>query len=113
VAVLAHLRASDDILSPRLVAMLVRDEPALPAFDDRRWGEVMGYANADFQALLAAYTFRRAELVSVLRRVAHDDWRRAGLHEDRGRITLLDTVRHIVAHEEEHCLQLEAVLGRA
>jgi hypothetical protein len=112
VAVLAHLRASDDILSPRLVAMLVRDEPALPAFDDRRWGEVMGYADADFQALLATLTFRRAELVSVLRRLTPDEWRRTGLHEERGRITLLDTVRHIAAHEEEHCLQLEAALSR-
>ena len=32
VAVLAHVRASDDILSPRLVAILVREEPTLPAF---------------------------------------------------------------------------------
>jgi DinB superfamily len=111
-AVLAHLRASDDILSPRLVAMLVRDEPALPAFDDRRWCEVMAYTDADFQTLLATLTFRRAELVSVLRRLSPDHWRRAGLHEKRGRITLLDTLRHIVAHEEEHCFQLEAALSR-
>src|SRR5688572_28328213 len=53
VDVMAHLRASDDILSPRLVAMLVREEPPLPAFDDRYWGEVMGYAESDFQELLA------------------------------------------------------------
>ena len=112
-AVLAHLRASDDILSPRLVAMLVREEPALPAFDERRWVEVMGYAGADFQELLAAFTFRRAELVRVLRRLEPRDWQRVGLHEARGRITLHDTLRHIVEHEAEHCLQLEAMLAPA
>lgn len=110
VAVLAHLRASDDILSPRLTAMLVREEPSLPALDDRRWGEVMGYADADFQELLAAFTFRRAELVRVLRRLAPGDWQRAGHHEARGRITLLDTLRHLVEHEAEHCRQLEMLL---
>jgi hypothetical protein len=110
-AVLAHLRASDDILSPRLVAMLVREGPALPAFDERRWGEVMGYDDADFQELLAAFTFRRAELVRVLRRLTPRDWQRAGVHEARGQITLVDTLRHLVEHEAEHCLQLEALLA--
>ena len=85
--VLAHVRASDDILSPRLVAMLVREEPPLPAFDDRRWGEVMGYAEADFQELLATFTFRRAELVRLLRQLTSAEWQRAGVHEARGRIT--------------------------
>ena len=111
VAVLAHLRASDDILSPRLIAILVREEPTLPAFDDRRWGEVMGYAEADFQELLATFTFRRAELVRVLRRLAPGDWQRAGVHEARGRITLQETLRHLVEHEVEHCVQLEALFA--
>ena len=113
VAVLAHLRASDDILSPRPVAMLVRDEPALPAFDDRRWEQVMGYAGSDFQELLATFTFRRVELVRVLRRLTPDEWQRTGLHEAQGRITLLETLRHLVEHEEEHCLQIEALLAPA
>jgi uncharacterized damage-inducible protein DinB len=111
VAILAHLRASDDILSPRLIAMLVREEPALPAFDERRWEEVMGYAESDFHELLATFTFRRAELVRVLRRLTPADWQRTGLHEARGRITLQETLRHLVEHEVEHCLQLEAVFA--
>jgi hypothetical protein len=111
VAVLAHLRASDDILSPRLIAMLVREDPALPAFDDRRWAVVMGYADADFQELLAAFAFRRAELVRALRRLTPADWQRGGLHEAHGPITLADTLRHLVEHEAEHCLQIEALLG--
>jgi hypothetical protein len=111
VAILAHIRASDDILAPRLIAMLVREEPSLPAFDDRRWGEVMGYDEADFQELLAAFTFRRAELVRVLRRLPPSAWQRRGRHEARGPITLLDTLRHLVEHEAEHRLQLETVLA--
>ena len=111
VDVLAHLRASDDILSPRLVAMLVREEPALPAFDDRRWGEVMGYAESDFQELLATFTFRRAEQIRVLRQLTPADWQRVGIHEARGRITLLETLRHLADHEVEHCVQLEALFA--
>ncbi|MCC7367725.1 MAG: DinB family protein [Chloroflexi bacterium] len=109
--VLAHIRASDDILSTRLIAMVVREEPSLSAFDERRWGAVMAYEDADFATLLAAYTGRRAEVVRALRRLTPRDWRRVGIHETRGLITLLDTLRHLVEHEAEHCLQLETLLA--
>jgi hypothetical protein len=111
--VLAHLRASDDILAPRLIAMLVREEPPLPAFDERRWTRVMGYADADPHQLLTAFVAKRAELLAVLRRLKPRDWQRTATHEARGRITLLVTARHLADHETEHCLQLEAALAAA
>ena len=110
-AVLVHMRASDEILAPRLIAMLVREEPPLPTFDERRWGDVMGYADADFHELLTGFAFKRAELVRALRRLERRAWQRTGLHESRGQITMLETLRHPVEHEAEHCLQLETLLA--
>src|SRR5690242_11399826 len=46
--ILAHIRASDDILAPRIYAILTRDNPPLPAYDERRWAEIADYANARF-----------------------------------------------------------------
>ena len=106
--ILAHLRASDDIVAYRLYVILVRDNPALPAYDERRWAEIAGYAQADFESSLKTYTLRRTELVKVLRQVALDDWKRFGTHEVKGTISLLDVATSLVEHEEEHCLQLEA-----
>lgn len=111
VAILAHLRCADDILTPRLVQMLVREEPTMPLFDDRRWGEVMGYDAADFHELLATFTFRRAEIVRVLRRLSATDGRRRGALDAGRTITIQETLRHLVEHEEEHVLQLRHVLG--
>jgi hypothetical protein len=106
-AIFAHLRASDDIITPRVYALLARDNPPLAAYDDRRWAEVAGYEQADFQSSLAVFTFRRAELVALLRRITPADWQRTGLHEARGVISVLEVVTHLVEHEEEHCAQLE------
>jgi hypothetical protein len=108
-AILAHLRASDDILTPRIYAMLVRDNPPLAAYDDRRWAEVARYEQADFQTSLNLFTFRRAELVTMLRRITPADWQRTGHHETQGPISILQVVTHLVEHEEEHCTQLEAI----
>jgi DinB superfamily len=105
--IFAHMRASDDIMSPRAYMILVRDQPPLAAYDDRRWAEVAGYAQADFQTLLQAFTLRRAELVSMLGCIAPEEWRRVGVHEAHGPVSLLDVITTLVEHEEEHCTQLE------
>ena len=112
-AILAHVRASDAIQAPRLLMILVRDNPPLPAFDERRWAEVAAFDELDFATSLTAFALQRAELVAALRRVAPDDWRRTGTHEIRGSVTLLDVWRGLVEHEEEHCAQLEALSTRA
>ena len=96
-------------MAPRVSMILVRDQPPLAAYDDRHWAEVAGYAQADFQASLQVFTLRRAALVSMLRSIAPEEWRRVGVHEVRGPVSLLDVITTLVEHEEEHCAQLEAM----
>jgi hypothetical protein len=109
--ILAHLRASNDILSHRIYGLLARsDQPLFLAFDERRWEEVAGYAQADFRVSLQTFALRRAELVTMLRHISADDWNRTFRHEERGVLSLLDGVRDIFEHEEEHWAQIEAIL---
>jgi hypothetical protein len=107
--ILAHLRATDDILAFRAFMILARDNPPMPSFDERRWAEIAGYRQADFHASLEAFKLRRAELAAMLRRAAIVDWERIGAHEERGPIALLDVIESVVEHEEEHCDQIEAI----
>src|SRR5687768_3818552 len=97
--ILAHLRASDDILTHRLHAILTRDNPVLPAFDERRWAEMAGYSQADFEVSLKVFTLRRAELVAMLRQVSMEDWLRVGQHEVKGAISLLQVATSLLEHE--------------
>jgi len=108
--ILAHLRASDDILAYRVYMILVRDNPPLPAFDERRWAEVAGYTRIDVLDSLQTYARRREELVTMLDGLASEAWARTGQHEIRGAVTLLDVLTTLLEHEEEHCAQLEALL---
>jgi CheY-like chemotaxis protein len=106
---LAHLRSSDDILSPRVYMMLVRDNPTLMAYEERKWAEVLGYASVDFHASLQAYLLKRAELVNVLKRLTPEDWTRTGVHEHSGSLTIEQLVNDMLLHEAEHCRQIEAL----
>ena len=105
--ILAHLRAADDIQSIRAYMILARDEPPLPAFDERAWAEVAGYLTLHPRASLDLYFRRRIELAHMLRGVAPADFERVGTHEALGRLTLQAVVENLASHEEEHVAQLE------
>jgi uncharacterized damage-inducible protein DinB len=107
--IFAHMRAADDIWTPRIFMVLVRDQPLLAGYDERRWEEVAGYAQADLQLSLRLFSLRRAELVSALRRATPEDWQRTGTHETRGLLSLRDVALGLLEHEEGHCAQLEAL----
>ena len=96
-------------MTPRIYMVLVRDRPPLPAYDERLWAQVAGYAGLEFGQSLALFTLRRAEVGAMLRRVNPEDWARSGVHEEQGATSLSELVRRLVEHEEEHCAQLEAI----
>jgi len=105
--VLAHLRAADDIQSIRVYMILARDEPPLPAFDERVWAEVAGYLTLHPRASLDIYFRRRVELAHMLRGTAPANFNRAGIHETLGRLTLQALLENLASHDEEHVVQLE------
>ncbi len=107
--VFAHVRATDDIIAGRVMPVLVRDQPNLLAYDERRWAEVTRYTQEHFEQPLEVFGLRRAELVHALRHISLADWERTGIHEERGPQSLLAIVQRVVEHEEEHCAQLEAL----
>ena len=109
--VLAHLRAADDIQSYRAYAALARDDAPMPAFDERRWAEVVGYAALPPRESAAVYAGKRAELVAMLRRITPQEWDRTFRHETLGDLTLWAQISNLVEHEEEHTAQLRDLLA--
>ena len=112
VEVFAHMRASDDIVTPRIYVILVRETPMLVAYDERRWAKIARYEQLDFHVSLHLFTMRRAELINVLRLLTSEDWQRVGIHEELGPQTVLSIVSGLLEHEEEHCAQLAALAKR-
>src|SRR5207248_2911000 len=111
VEVLAHVRASHDIIEPRIYYILGRDNPPLLAYDDARWAEVAHYASLPVIESLEAMRLRRNELVRTLRGLSEADWERVGTHEVRGQMTVLQIAVQIAEHDDEHVAQIEKSVG--
>jgi hypothetical protein len=108
--VVAHVRASDAVLAPRVYALLTRDKPFLPSIDERALAQVTALAELPLDAQLAAFTITRAELTGVLGKLLHDQWARTGMREERGEISVLSICEWLASHEEEHVLQVRRLI---
>lgn len=109
--VLAHVRAANDIIEPRIFYALVGDSPPLVGYDENIWRQVARYITLPITDSLETMRLRRKGLVHALRGIAPDDWERTGNHEVRGPMTVLEMAQQIVEHEDEHLVQIERVSG--
>ena len=110
--VFAHIRASDDVLAYRCIMILSQDHPCYHDLDERRWADVVCYADLDFATSLQSFKLRRAELVQMLSRASANDWQRNGTHEQRGEQTLWTVASYLSGHEEEHIAQIQSLARR-
>ena len=82
--------------------------------DPDRWAEERQYLRNDATEALAAFRRRREEVLALLEGLSPDQWRRAGVHPTRGRLTIRDFVAALAGHDDNHIGQLERALeGRA
>jgi len=128
--IVCHLRDVEQLFQERFHTILALDEPRILAFgasesdlapwriSDRdshplnpdRWAEDRQYRRQNAREALAAFTRRRGAVLTLLRSLSTAEWRRAGIHIGRGRMTLLEWVGSLVAHDANHLEQLRRAL---
>jgi hypothetical protein len=109
--IIRHLRASDAIVAPRILHVLVRPGAALAAYDEREWADLTTAAAVPIADQVTEFALRRRELVGVLRSLSQEQWALAGEHEARGMMTVAQIAASIAEHEAEHQLQVERLLS--
>jgi hypothetical protein len=108
---LARVRAANDILEPRILYVLVRDNPPLIGYEEGRWEEIMHYRTLPVSDSLQSMRLRRNELVRALKALDPEEWERAGTHEVRGPMTVLEIAEQIADLEDHHLAQIERASG--
>jgi hypothetical protein len=107
VDVLRHVRDAESVLAQRIPLILEETEPRLEFQPVFAWtNERTGLAESA-ESVLKTYATSRNASVSRLREIGPEDWRRAGLHEEFGRVTLIEQASYFAAHELTHLRQLE------
>lgn len=109
--VICHLRDTEENFKTRFDAILAMDEPKFPSVDADRWAAERQYQRNEPRAALAAFRARRNDTLARLRDMQPADFRRAGVHPTRGRMTADDFVTLMAWHDDNHLDQLRRALG--
>jgi uncharacterized damage-inducible protein DinB len=97
-----HMLESDLAATHRMRRVVAEDMPLLIAYDETLASKRLAYDLAD--AAQAADLFRatRAFTAAWLRTVPDADFTRAGIHNQRGKVSLLDLLRIYIDHVSHH-----------
>jgi hypothetical protein len=108
--ILAHLRASHDVLGGSILRILAEDRPSWRRLSPRAWMRKTDYLEWEFELAFAAFTKQRADLLAVLEPLPRGAWDRTATVTEKHGETIDRSARFygdwMAAHEREHCKQI-------
>jgi hypothetical protein len=112
VMVVAHLADAELVYGMRFKQMLSEDRPQLAPFDENAWAERFSRVEEDVKDTLARWRLLREHSVRVLETLEDAEWRRSGVHGQRGELTVRQVATLLADHDRQHLDQLRrAVAG--
>lgn len=99
-----------DAYEVRIRRILEEDEPELPTFDGEAVAAKRKYRALRLKDGLKKFAEARERNLAALRALEGDAWKRAGLQEGVGKVTLLDMPRLMHEHDLSHRGEIEALL---
>ena len=79
------------------------------AYDQDKWAEHLYYDKADCAEKLLLFEVLRKSHVSLLTLLKPSEWRRYGIHEERGKETVERMVQMLAGHDINHLRQVKNI----
>jgi uncharacterized damage-inducible protein DinB len=104
-SVVVHLADSEMVYGVRMRLALTRDRPPLVALDQEVW-ERRFAALEPVDAALARWAALRESNVRLLESLSSEEWRRSGIHDERGEESVQRMAEILVDHDRQHLDQM-------
>ena len=111
VEIICHLRDVEETFGGRFEMFLAMDDTKLLPVDVDRVAIDRQYLRCDAGESIDAFRRRRAENVATFRKLTADQWKRGGIHPQRGRMTFEDFSALLAWHDDNHLDQLKRALA--
>jgi len=112
-----HMQDSDAVAIDRMKRIIAEDKPPLLiGYDENKFVANLFYAEQSAEVAAELFDVSRKQFATVLRRVPDAAWNKFGVHNERGKLTLLEFVQSYVRHLDnhlKHAHEKRAKLGKA
>ena len=108
--ILMHMRSCADTWGETIREMLEHNRPTLAEIHPNARLKQGHYKEEEFVMSLRVFIDGRERLLAVLKELRFEDWSRGAIIGGREH-TVFSQARRIALHEDEHCGQIENLLG--
>lgn len=104
--IIAHLADAEMVASGRLRQIIAEDHPHLQAYDQNAWASNLDYSRRKTSQALETFRRLRGENYELLKELPAPTFERAGVHSERGPLTLKQLLQGMAEHAENHAAQV-------
>jgi uncharacterized damage-inducible protein DinB len=105
--VVCHIGDFDPILADRMKRVIAEDRPQLLGADEQRFAAALAYHHRDVEEELTIIERTREQMARILRTLPAEAFRRVGVHNERGELTLEKLVTMATNHIPHHVKFIE------
>jgi uncharacterized damage-inducible protein DinB len=100
--VVIHLMDDDLIWADRMKRMIAESNPAIMGFDESKYAANLFCDRQDAELAVQIFDLNRRQFTKVLRNLSEAGFARTGQHNERGAITVAQSVKWMVEHIDHH-----------
>jgi len=108
--IVAHMAEDEFVSSWRYRQMIENDGVTLAGFNQDEWARLGDYPTWTPRYALAMFRLLREANLRMFRRLTPEEWRRGGIHAERGPMTVESLARHMAGHDVNHIDQIRKIL---
>ncbi|MCB1192020.1 MAG: DinB family protein [Leptospiraceae bacterium] len=97
-----HIVDFESVIHERMKRIIALDNPLLLGADENRFAERLFYNNRNIQEEIQLYKYLRLQMFPILDNLSNSDYDRTGVHNEAGKVTLLDMLERACVHTEHH-----------
>jgi len=109
--VVHHMADADMHFATRFLHILTVDKPAIVPFDEDVYPDRLKYASRDAHDSLVSILGLHKVVANILSLVDDADWKRVGIHSEKGEVTLFDVLALASNHTKSHVSQLQEIVA--
>ena len=110
--ILAHLAEGEIVIGWRLRMMVNQSGSPIQAYDQDLWATAGRYPRRDPKDSLELFRAVRKANLQLLGSLTAKEWKRYGMHSERGRESVADLALMIAGHDLNHIMQIERILRK-
>ena len=110
--IITHLAETEMVMACRSRWIAFEDDPTLVPFDQDKWAQGWAREKEPVSEIFERFRLLRRAQARLFRGASKADYRRAGYHQERGRITLKMQLETIAGHDLNHLAQIRRLASQ-